>query len=418
MLILYSRFCLAAWGVPHVSQNSLTVFFLRLILTGPFFSEKTFFAPQARLALQLQDDLGRNLMKIKAQDKVGTSIVSSTTFFFDLKFTWSVPRRVFFLKSGSHKASTFCLQHGVLKRMSDCMSFNLVLTGKLQEWGGFREPDQSGGSGAPDACFGCCAGSDLPTEIKLFSTSQTFCPTNLGALPRFSALPISRGPWLICKPFLVRQGCAETQRHLLEKKYIQSVEVWQILEICGYSTVMYGHIPKNWWLVDFVGCRVSIRSRGIFTKGSKQQCVGVHPGAELKEVVEDGIVEPFVRWKHFTDIQQSCTLLLRGFDFLSTISLTTWYNEFMIIHLWKSTLEGAGWSTRSGCLLLRDYGRRCGCDGEFLRSFWRKILLNTSVPPKNRGNRHGNKNLLLKVWMIIFVALIVSWLVKVGVWRF
>ena len=112
----------------------------------------------------------------------------------------------------------------------------------------------------------------------------------------------------ICKPFLVRQGCAETQRHLLEKIYIQSVKVWQILEICGYITVMYGHIPKNWWLVDFVGCRVSIRSRGIFTKGSKQQCVGVHPGAELKEVIEDGIVEPFVRWKHFADIQQSCTI--------------------------------------------------------------------------------------------------------------
>ena len=112
----------------------------------------------------------------------------------------------------------------------------------------------------------------------------------------------------ICKPFLVRQGCAETQRHLLEKIYIQSVKVWQILEICGYITVMYGHIPKNWWLVDCVGCRVSIRSRGIFTKGSKQQCVGVHPGAELKEVVEDEIVEPFVRWKHFADIQQSCTI--------------------------------------------------------------------------------------------------------------
>ena len=25
------------------------------------------------------------------------------------------------------------------------------------------------------------------------------------------------------------------------------------------------------------------------------------------------------------------------------------------------TLEGAGWSTRSGCLLLCDYGRRCTC---------------------------------------------------------
>lgn len=85
-------------------------------------------------------------------------------------------------------------------------------------------------------------------------------------------------------------------------------------------------------------------------------------------------------------------LFVCGFDFLSTISLTTWYIEFMIIHSWKSTLEGAGWSTRSGCLLLRDYGRRCGCDGEFLCILLRKILLHISVPPKNRCNRrHGKK---------------------------
>lgn len=172
-LHLYSRFCLAAWGVPHVPLNSLTVFFPAWFWRAHFFSEKTFFAPQARLALQLQDDLGRNLMKIKAQDKVRTSIVSSTTRSFDLNFTWSVPRSVF-PKSGSQKASTFCLQQVVLKRISDCMSLNLVLTGKLQEWGGFREPDQSGGSGAPDACFGLCAGSDLPSEIRLFFNQPDF----------------------------------------------------------------------------------------------------------------------------------------------------------------------------------------------------------------------------------------------------
>ena len=39
-------------------------------------------------------------------------------------------------------------------------------------------------------------------------------------------------------------------------------------------------------LVDVAGGRVGVRSRGIFTKGSKQQCVGVHPGAELKLKME------------------------------------------------------------------------------------------------------------------------------------
>ena len=146
-------------------------------------------------------------MKIKAQDKVRTSIVSTTTGFFDLIFTRSVPQSA--LKSFYQKASTFCLQQVVLNGISHCMSLNLMLNFQwhmlllLWSWQENSKNEEDFESQTSRAVLVpqmraliCVQEVTFHQESDGCSTSQTFFPAHLSALPRFSALPISRGPWL------------------------------------------------------------------------------------------------------------------------------------------------------------------------------------------------------------------------------